>query len=235
MTAPQATAASASSNAQAAQVGLALVLEREVAAAWPALDVDRLKATKPNLIALLVHLINRYGSASATMAVRFYQQQRQAAGIAGRFTVRPADPPPLAQVKATVDWATSDMWGTDPDVQAALTKLTGAVETLVLDQGRDTIIGATHADRKAKGWARVPEPDACYFCAMLATRGAVYKHGTATFQPHDHCRCHAEPVFNSYEPSAQIREWQSLYANSTKGVYGMRNQQNAFRRAYEGR
>lgn len=233
MTAPQATAVlSASSSAQASQAGLALILEREVAAAWPALDVNRLKATKPGLIALLVQLINRYGPASATLAVRFYQQQRQAAGIAGRFTVRPAEPPPLAQVKATVDWATKDLWGSNPDLQAALTNLTGAVETLVLDQGRDTIINATKTDRKAIGWARIPEPGACYFCAMLATRGAVYKRDTATFQPHDHCRCHAEPVFTAYEPTAQIREWQALYAKSTKG---QSDQLNAFRRAYEGR
>jgi hypothetical protein len=45
-----------------------------------------------------------------------------------------------------------------------------------------------------KAWRRVPEPKACDFCLMLASRGAVY-HTAATAGDgndyHRHCRCDA--------------------------------------------
>jgi hypothetical protein len=65
---------------------------------------------------------------------------------------------------------------------------------------------ATSSDRKAKGWARIPEPGACSSALMLATRGAVYRSEKGgDFKSHDNCRCHVEPVFTAYEPSAQVR------------------------------
>lgn len=112
------------------------------------------------------------------------------------------------------------------DVQAAEDALAAEVEQLVLNQGRQATMGAVEADKAAKGWARVPEPGACSFCAMLSTRGAVYKSGrsfdasnkkftgdAAEFKVHNNCRCNLEPVFNAYEPSAQIREWQQAWAD----------------------
>lgn len=46
------------------------------------------------------------------------------------------------------------------------------------------------------GWARVLTGERnCSFCAMLASRGAVYKsEKTAGFEPHDRCDCHPELV-----------------------------------------
>jgi len=87
---------------------------------------------------------------------------------------------------------------------------------------------------------------------MLALRGAVYrdaraagkgskgKSGTAfaggglDFKVHDNCRCHAEPVFTAYEPSANMREMQRVWDESTKGRSG-NDARNAFRQAVEGR
>ena len=209
-----------------------LLFARELEQAWPQLDPYSLKQSLPRFTAIVAQLVHKYGAGSSTLAARFYQSQRQAAGLAGRFTVKPADPPPLTQIRSTVGWATRDLWVADPPVDQALKDLQGSTQTLVLDQGRDTIINATHTDRKAIGWARIPEPDACYFCAMLATRGAVYKEDTVGFKAHNNCRCHVEPVFTHYEPTAQIRGWDALYRDSTKGSS---DQLNAFRRAYEGR
>ena len=236
MTAPPSTAAASSATtAQASQTGLVLLFARELEQAWPQLDPRAIKATLPRFTAIIAQLVHRYGAASSTLAARFYQSQRQAAGLTGRFTVKPADPAPLTQIRSTVGWATRDMWVADPPVDQALKDLTGATEQLVLDQGRDTIIGATNTDRKAKGWARIPEPDACAFCAMLSTRGAVYKEDTVGFKAHNNCRCHVEPVFTHYEPSAQIREWDALYKSATKGATGDVGLLTLFRRAYEGR
>lgn len=45
--------------------------------------------------------------------------------------------------------------------------------------------------RDGTAFARVPEPGACSFCLMLASRGAVYTAKTvgAVNKFHDHCRC----------------------------------------------
>ena len=48
------------------------------------------------------------------------------------------------------------------------------------------------------------------------------------------CRCHAEPVFTAYEPSARMREAQATWAQATKGRYGA-DARAAFRQALEGR
>lgn len=138
-----------------------------------------------------------------------------------------------------------------PDASTAIAdakaRLAAATEQQALDAGRQTIIDNAQRDRKAKGFARVPEPGACSFCALLATRGAVYKtdsfklsdakfHGQGVAKTHDKCRCHMEPVFSSYEPSAQIREWQALYKKvvTDEGHTGD-DARIAFRQALEGR
>lgn len=217
---------------QAAQAGLAVVIERELARVWPTLEVDDLRVSLPRFKALVAALVRKYGQASTTLAVQAYQRQREAAGITAPFRPQPAPLPTVEQVAQTVDWATQPLWSAEPDVTLAQTQLQGATEALVLDVGRTTVIDNARRDRHAKGWARIPEPGACYFCALLAIRGAVYKDGSfddanarflpnkdtpSTVKTHDHCRCHAEPVFNAYEPSAQIREWQALYDDEVQG------------------
>jgi hypothetical protein len=117
----------------------------------------------------------------------------------------------------------------------AKARLAAASERLVLDAGRNTVIDNAERDRKAKGWARIPEPGACSFCLMLATRGAVYRsEASGGFKTHDNCRCHVEPVFNAYEPSAAVRQAQALWASSTRGKSG-NAARIAFRQAVEGR
>lgn len=223
----------AATSSQAAQAGLVTALSYDLERAFNTLDVSSLRDSLPAFTLTVAGLVRRYGSASATLAVQQYLADRKAAGVTATFRPRPAALPPLPQVGATVSWATQPLWSAIPDVTAAQQRLTGAADMLVMDVGRQTIVDNTRRDRHAKGWARIPEPGACYFCAMLATRGAVYKQQTANFRSHDHCRCHAEPVFTAYEPSAQVREWQALYQRATAGVHGMKNAQKAWRKAFE--
>jgi hypothetical protein len=226
----------AAADQQAAQVAVADHLSAQVSAAWSALlHVGALKLTLPRLSVAVAALVHQYGRASAALAVHYYEERRLEAGVTGKFTPVPADPASADAVDEAVRWATRDLWSRQPDVTAARRSVQAVSEKLALDTGRDTVIGAVHADRKARGWARVTEPGACYFCAMLATRGMAYRsEKTADFRSHDHCRCHAEPVFTAYEPSAQIREWQALWHGSTRGHSG-KAAIKAFRQEYEGR
>jgi hypothetical protein len=232
-------------DAQASQAGLAVALGLALAVLWPNLDLANLRRDLPAFKAAVAQQVQRYAAASATLAARQYAQQRKAA-VGGGFSPRPVDPPPVEQVAQAVDWAAQPLWAADvlaqPPTEAGSTaiadakaRLAASSERLVLDAGRNTIIDNAQRDRQAKGWARVPEPGACSFCLMLATRGAVYRsEGTADFKSHDNCRCHVEPVFTAYEPPARVREAEALWVSSTRGKSG-NAARIAFRQAVEGR
>lgn len=209
-----------------------------LAGAWGHLDPAHLSATLPRFSALVAAVVHRFSPAAATLAVRHYEAERRRAGIVAPYRARPAAAPPIEQIGKTVSWATQPLWAATPEtepkvLEQAKQNLAGAVDKLVLDVGRTTIIDNVAADAKAKAWARVPEPGCCYFCALLATRGAVYDAHSVQFRTHDHCRCHAEPVFNAYEPTAQIRQWQALYAEAAAGTRGMKATQKAWRKAFD--
>ena len=230
---------------QAALVSLIPALLRE---AWPLLDLHDLSGTMPRFTAAVRAIVQRYGQASAAGALAYYQQERRAASVPGRPVSRLAPSPSDSVIEAAVSWATTDLYGpVTPEAETkALQLLDGAVQNLVLDQGRDTIIGAVQQDKQAKGWARVTSPGACSFCIMLALRagaGFLYRSKqSADFRAHTPnangsgglCQCHAEPVFTAYEPSAAMREHQALWKSSTKGRSG-NDARNAFRQALEGR
>lgn len=209
-------------------------MQTSVDAAWQQLDVADVSNTLDAYTMAIYALTQRFGQASATLAMRSYVADRVAAGVGSKFTPRPAPLPAAQQVAKTVNWAVGPLFSAQPDVATAKTNVDGSIGRLVQNVGRDTIVNAVKADPKAKGWAREPEPGCCSFCALLSTRGMAYRsEKSASFLSHNACRCHASPIFNAYEPSAQIREWHALYRQSTAGVHGMKNLQNAFRRAFE--
>jgi hypothetical protein len=234
-------------SAQSEQVGLISLLDGPIDAAWSLLDPND-PSTMTDFLVAVQSVVSKYGLISGVRAASFYTSMRQASGIPGSYIVKSA-PVVADKVDASTRWAVSGLWQPSetgivgaPDVEAlqgkakgpALTNLQAVTEKNVLDIGRNTILDAIKSDRKARGWAREVGPGACSFCAMLATRGAVYKsEETASFEAHDHCHCIAVPTFTAYEPTAQVREWQQLYKESTKGVRGSANMRNAFRQAYE--
>lgn len=223
----------APASPQAAQTGLVMVMGADLEVAWSQLDVGDLAKSLPVFTAQVAALTTRYGKASATLSALQYRDARRAAGFASPFTVKPAPPAGLRQVGQSMDWATQPLWSTDPDLKSVKTLVDGAAEKLVLDAGRHTIVTNVQRDPKAHGWARLTEAAPCSFCALLAIRGAVYRSDrSADFKAHDHCRCHAEPLFAPYEPSAQIRQWQQLYRDSTTGGNAARTRRQ-WRQAFE--
>jgi hypothetical protein len=227
------TVAEIAISQQAEQAALVSLLTDPLQRAWTLLNPSE-PSTLDNFILAIAAIIRHFGVISATQSSAFYDSMRVASGVAGSYQAAPASTPPMDQIEAGIRWATKGLWGPNPDLTAVETLVTGVVEKNVLDMGRQTILKNVRTDRKSKGWARETEPGACAFCAMLATRGAVYRSETsASFETHDHCRCVAVPEFNKYEPSAQVREWQQLYKESTKGVHGSKNSQRAFRKAFE--
>lgn len=225
---------------QASQSIIADTLGAALKLLWPELDLRNIDKTKPSFFTAVLAMVRHYGNASSVAAAANYRQQRIAANVPGTFRVPLPTPPPAEQVAPQLNWAISDLYGpTTPEkTDAALTKVQGVAEKIVLDQGRTTTLDAVKKDPRARAWARVPEPGACSFCLMLATRGAVYKTketagpnkrgernereglaflGDGKFKVHDHCRCDVEPLFGlSYEMTATVRAAEALYIKSAR-------------------
>lgn len=203
----------------------------------------------------VVAMIAQQRARSAELAVGFYRDQRHAAGL-GTFTPRLPDPLPVEQVLRTVDvtgigtFARSLRAGATPAraVDRAAVTLSGSASRLALDGGRSVIDTAVQDDDEAIGWLRVTDADPCSWCAMLASRGAVY-HSAATaggrtdsrfigegnFKFHDHDGCVAVPVFDHDDPHLQAAD--DLYDQWVAVTAGHSGQDavNVWRRHWENR
>lgn len=225
-------------QAQAGQAHIAALTASGVLAAWALLDLHALKSTTPAFLAAVHASARRLGSASAAGALQVYRHERIAAGVTESLPRVPMPTPiSLPEVEAAITWALGGLYGpvTDEAIKSAQSGAQSAAERLVLNQGRTVTLSAVQADPKARGWARIAEPDACSFCAMLATRGPTYKsEATAAFDAHDNCRCIAQPVFGTWRPSASTKALQQVWQESTAGLSGDAAR-IAFRQALEGR
>ncbi|MEV4783983.1 hypothetical protein AB0K53_00765 [Streptomyces tuirus] len=242
-----------------AQFGLTTLLLRDLRGLRRLINPNRLQATLPTWIEAVAALVARYSEASATLGADFYDGEREAAGVPGTFTVPLADPPPDEQVDASMRWATKDVWDRDPDVataaqlepldvrlDAAMSKAEGAVDRLVLNGGRETVLQAVARDPQAVAWARGAALGCCSFCALMSSRGATYRTaGTAGREAnerfegdtgqakfHNWCRCVVVPVYRgqAFELSPHAAEWDRLYREHAQGHPG--EQLRLFRRAF---
>lgn len=216
---------------QTAQATLMDAMAAPIASAFDIIDTSD-PSTLATFLTAMRGLTRKFGLVSAAHAARFYTAERDAAGVSGKFTPTLAPTANATKVETSLRWATKDLWTGEPDLETARTNVIGVADKNVLDTGRLTTLDAVKQDRKAVGWAREVEPGACAFCLLLATRGAAYRsQGSSSFESHDHCRCIAVPVFSAYEPSADVRHWQSVYKESTKNARGSKASIAAFRSA----
>lgn len=244
---------------RAAQRGLTRLLLRDLLTLRRLLDPGRLQATVPPWIDAVTETVARYSETSATLAADFYDGEREAAGVPGTFTVPLADPPPDEQVDASLRWATKDLWPREESdaivtqleplgvrLEAAMVKADGAIDRLVLNAGRETVLQAVDRDPQAVAWARGAALGCCSFCALMSSRGATYRTaGTAGREANDRfegdtgrakfhnwCRCVVIPVYlgQNFELSPHATEWERLYTENAQGHPG--EQLRLFRRAF---
>lgn len=111
-------------------------------------------------------------------------------------------------------------------------QLAGTASSRTLDGHRETVM-QTFAERdQMVGWRRLlNSPNPCAFCAMLASRGAVYSKDTADFQAHKpRCHCTAEPLWRREPEPADVVALREQWETATAGHSGV-GALNAFRRA----
>mgnify|MGYP006982268730 FL=1 len=101
--------------------------------------------------------------------------------------------------------------------EAALTKFGGIVRRQAMMGGRLTVAATAGRDRRAVGWRRVTDGNPCAFCAMLASRGPVYRDAAAAdgIQYHSYCGCTAEPAYSyAWEPTADEERYMDAYGEA---------------------
>lgn len=188
-----------------AQLALRALTLRQVLEIWPAFDTEDAKRSWPPVEAALLSVIGERRAISASLAAAYFEAFRRAEGISGVAVSVPSTLDDEATVRARTSlqvtgYVTTErlraLKHTDPG-GVALVRVSGAVTRHVLDGGRKTLLASVRRDRRARGWARVTSADPCEFCAMLASRGAVYSASSGAFQAHDHCGCGLEPVYKA--------------------------------------
>lgn len=108
--------------------------------------------------------------------------------------------------------------GLDAFYDKTFQKLSGALNRVVLLPGRETIASNIADGMK---FARVPNPGACNWCLMMASRGAVYSADTVGMtkatEYHNHCRCAAVEVSERAPLPTVNRELEAAWQEATKG------------------
>lgn len=208
-----------------AQLGVGARAELEARMLWGRLDVDDLDGSTPYWLAETVRAVNARTVESQRVASVYLSEYRRAEiGSSGEIVVaapvgtaaalRFAGP---VRVKRLI---LSGMSSADA-YRAALTKFAGMARRQAMMGGRLTVAATSGADRKAVGWRRVTDGNPCAFCAMLASRGPVYRDAAAAdgVQYHAHCGCTAEPAYsNVWEPDADEERFLEAYGEARARV-----------------
>ena len=198
--------------------GIAALVERALDAFLASLNFDRPEQVQTALFEYVPVLVAEYGDMAATVAAEWFDELRAAEGVRGSFRAALAPLTPDVQVARRLGFATR--------VSGPL--FTGDFETLTeflkimtneyaLQPGRETVMQSAHRDNAA--YARIPEPGACDFCIMLASRGFVYSKDTAgdTKKFHGNCRCVVLPSWDEtrarveygYDPDALYDQYRA--------------------------
>lgn len=182
------------------QLALRTATVAQVRALWPALDWADLDKSFPGFAGEALRVVSKNRKTSSGLAAAYLRAFRVSSGLSGDIRIVVPQMPPeqfatSLRVTSVVAAKKAALAGTAADVAMsnALTQTSGAMARLVLNAGRDTVLGSLQADPKARGWERVLGGGGCDFCQMLA--GRVYPTDNAGFDAHDHCGCTAEPAY----------------------------------------
>lgn len=153
----------------------------------------------------------------------------------------------------------AQMPGPEDDLmQNARSNSAGAAVRHAMNGGRNATNNVMRLDRRVIGYARVTDVNPCYYCALLASRGAVYGKGSFTdannrFKPnpdgpkglpdawtpartHDHCRCFLRPVYaKSQSMDDEAKFYRDQWDANTRQWFWLDNKQQIekFRDSYE--
>ncbi|WP_312715483.1 VG15 protein [Corynebacterium flavescens] len=130
--------------------------------------------TEAEFQAVCAAIAQRFGSVAVSSALWALETGRLEAGEDNLPAPVAAETAVVAQVSSSASWAIGK---TEGDMAAAARMMAGPLGRFVRQPARETVWASTAA--AGTRYVRVPGPNACAFCLMLASRGAVYTKGTA--------------------------------------------------------
>lgn len=224
------------------QIALAAQVAARSQVLWRRLSTDDISRSSRPWLATQLALVESAYTASSDMAGDYIDGYRRLESPRNSSPIRSAtfDRETVSNVlMAQGPWRIKVYIGGGMTPEAAHSKvtnnLTGAVRRSVLMGGREAIDDTTADDSRAIGWRRVTDGSPCTFCAMLATRGPVYRSeetasaiaGTG-LEYHNHCGCTAEIVYGEWRPTDQEQLFINTYesaAREAEAVDGRRVQE----------
>lgn len=227
----------------------ARLVQQLVQALRDLLNPQRVDASWPALRAVLEPVVQQARAESAALAAETYMEARREAGVldAG-FVPDPAPVLDLSRLRSSLDVSgpvsfKKAIAAGKTEAQAvdvAAVRLAGSGSYLAQEGGRKVMETTIARDERATGWSRVTDDDPCAWCAMLASRGPVYKTARTAGDPraggqryHDLCACQAWPAFTLDEEFVGIaRQLYEDWLRETRGTGG-KDAVNAFRRWWE--
>jgi hypothetical protein len=228
------TALEVATSARVMQLAIRAQLLRDVTQLWPMLDRKRLDETWPGWIRAMSLLVRNYHGQSAQAAASSYRAAREHAthSPAPRSLIRLAPPPSQDWLDKAFGYSGPGQFQRDAArPNSALSTTLGTAARITLDGARTTTLLTMQDDPVALGWFRVTDDDPCAFCALLASRGLVYKAETVGFEAHNDCACYGMAAFSrDIELSKVAQEAAKVYRNRGKGPA-----LKAFRKAWESR
>jgi hypothetical protein len=245
-------AATAAVTARSVQVAIRAQLLLDVAKLWPALDPKRLGETWPGWIRAMSLLTRSYHTQSSTAAGASYRLAREHAtrSPAPMSLVKLAPAPDETWMRKAYGYSAPGMLNKDTARPGtALSTTLGTAARIVMDGGRTTVLDTVAADPVATGWYFETDGDPCWWCAMIASRGFVFKEHSfdisdARFlgaetkdsaKVHNNCGCVIVGVFSKSHQLPDInQEARQIYYDSTGDVTGA-DKLVAFRKAWNAR
>jgi hypothetical protein len=151
---------------------------------------------------LLAPMIDRYGLAAGELAGKWYDSNRDLAGVGGAWAGAYIQDPNLDT--GPLIGGSVKMFVTPESLASGIF---AGMDLRVRQSGTGTVMDSALRDPQATGWGRSSSAGCCSYCGMLAARGAVYRtQHTATFCPHLRCKCQAIPAWGGSTVSMRSRE-----------------------------
>lgn len=260
---------------RAATAKTSLAVARVLLGYWRLVDPNELSRTAPDWLANAVQIVLNGQTRASGLANAYTEQVRRlSVPDASPFAPVNPRPPNVEQVRTSLEFTgikttARELYALERSVQrgedlaeeeseqrtlqgrqkqlmdAAIQRAVGAAIRHITTAGRDQLEDNVLADETALGWVRTTKAGCCYFCAMLASRGIVYKgdsfefsnqrfRGAGEQKVHDFCGCGLRPVYTNGDPLPErVDELDTMWGESQKQVRPGETPINAFRRMYE--
>ena len=157
---------------RSALVDLNALMVSDLAALWRAVDGQDVEFLRDALQAEVPGVVDPYLAAAGDITADWYEAQAPDLN----YVARPAALVDEGQLQATARWAAGTVLTKSP--VSPLELLAGSMQRALFNESRETIVENAEVEPGAR-WARHASANACEFCRMVATRGAVYASESA--------------------------------------------------------